>query len=121
MRRFQFSLRTLLIVVTLLAIPCGWLGWQAKIVRDRKATWARISKSGGHDSALWSLTTSQREPDRRGTGYPKTVSWIRRLLGDRPVNGIILPDTLPPDDVEQILKIFPEAEMWYWHPVAEKD
>jgi hypothetical protein len=31
-RRFQFRLRTLLIGVTLLAIPCGYVGWQAKIV-----------------------------------------------------------------------------------------
>ena len=36
-RWFQFSLRTLMIVVTLLAIPGGYVGWQAKIVRDRNA------------------------------------------------------------------------------------
>ena len=33
----QFSLRTLMISVTLLAVPCGYVGWQAKIVRERKA------------------------------------------------------------------------------------
>ncbi len=39
-RRFQFRLRSLLIGVTLFAlIPCGYVGWQAKIVRERKA-WA---------------------------------------------------------------------------------
>jgi hypothetical protein len=32
-RRYQFSLRTLMIVVTLLAVPLGYIGWQAKIVR----------------------------------------------------------------------------------------
>jgi hypothetical protein len=31
-RRFQFTLLSLPIVVTLLAIPCGYVGWQAKIV-----------------------------------------------------------------------------------------
>ena len=36
-RWFQFSLRTLMIVVTLLAVPLGYVGWQAKIVRER--TW----------------------------------------------------------------------------------
>jgi hypothetical protein len=36
-RWFQFRLRSLLIGVTLAAIPCGYVGWQAKIVRDRKA------------------------------------------------------------------------------------
>jgi hypothetical protein len=33
-RWFQFSLRTLLIGVTLLAAVCGYVGWQAKIVHE---------------------------------------------------------------------------------------
>jgi hypothetical protein len=33
-RRFQFGLRTLMIVVTLLAGACGYVGWQANIVRE---------------------------------------------------------------------------------------
>jgi hypothetical protein len=37
LRRFQFRLRTLLIVVTVLSAVCGYLGWQAKIVQERKA------------------------------------------------------------------------------------
>ena len=36
MPRFQYSLRTLFIVVTMLAIPCGWLGWQFEIIRERE-------------------------------------------------------------------------------------
>ena len=36
-RWFQFSLRSLMIVVMLLAVPLGYVGWQAKIVRERKA------------------------------------------------------------------------------------
>jgi hypothetical protein len=36
-RWFQFRLRTLLIVVTLLAVPCAYVGWQAAIVRERKS------------------------------------------------------------------------------------
>ena len=35
--RFQFRLRTLFVVVTLFAIPCAYVGWQAKIARARKA------------------------------------------------------------------------------------
>ena len=30
--RFQFRLRTLMIAVTLLAVPCAYVGWQAMIV-----------------------------------------------------------------------------------------
>ena len=36
-RWYQFGLRTLMIAVTLLAVPLGYVGWQAKIVRERKA------------------------------------------------------------------------------------
>jgi hypothetical protein len=40
-RRFQFSLRTLLIVVTMLAVPCAYVGWQAKIVREGRRWFAK--------------------------------------------------------------------------------
>ncbi len=36
-RWYQFSLRSLMVVVTLLAVPLGYVGWQAKIVRERNA------------------------------------------------------------------------------------
>jgi hypothetical protein len=38
LRRLQFRLRTLMIVVTLLAVPCVYVGRQAKIVRESKAS-----------------------------------------------------------------------------------
>jgi hypothetical protein len=34
-RWFQFHVRTLMIGVTLLAVPMGYVGWHAKIVRER--------------------------------------------------------------------------------------
>src|SRR5690348_7897587 len=46
-RRFQFRLRTLMIGITLFAlIPCGYIGWQAKIVRDRQAWTAHLAARG---------------------------------------------------------------------------
>ena len=36
-RRFQFRLRTLLIVVALLAVPCWYVANEARIVRQRRA------------------------------------------------------------------------------------
>jgi hypothetical protein len=44
--RFQFRLRTLLIAVTLLAVPLGYVGWQAKIVRERTTVRQRIANMG---------------------------------------------------------------------------
>ena len=46
-RWYQFSLRALMIVVTLVAAVCGYVGWQATIVRERDAMLARIEKEGG--------------------------------------------------------------------------
>ena len=65
-RWFQFSLRTLLIFVTLAAIPLGWLGWQAHIVRERKA--------------MLGLIKRYPRPD----GFPHSAREVRGLGPDRP-------------------------------------
>ena len=46
-RWFQFSLRTLLIAVTVLAVVCGYAAWQAKIVHERKALLLEIVRKNG--------------------------------------------------------------------------
>jgi hypothetical protein len=44
LRFFRYSLRTLLVLVT---VFCVWLGWQANIVHKRKAAIAEIEAGGG--------------------------------------------------------------------------
>ncbi len=51
-RWYQFRLRSLLIVVTLLTVPLGYVGWQAKIVRERKALLQLVVESGGYYIAV---------------------------------------------------------------------
>jgi hypothetical protein len=92
--RFQFSLRTLMIGVTLLAVPLGYVGWQAKIVRERKAMLSHIWKVNRR--ALWSETRM-------------SVPWVRRLLGDYPVRLIELPRHADLEEPQQIQALFPEA------------
>ena len=46
-RWFQFSLRTLMIGVTLLAVLLGYVGWQASIVRERQAMLGRLRDLNG--------------------------------------------------------------------------
>ena len=101
--RFQYSLRTLLIVVTLLAIPCGYVGWQAKIVRDRKTMRVRIAGRGGYSTEpdSFPITYMKLGPDFR-------VSWIRQRLGDFPV-AYIYYGSDSPADVPEIQECFPEA------------
>ena len=46
-RWYQFSLRTLLIVVTLSAIPLGWVGWKLEQARRERAAIAWVEEMGG--------------------------------------------------------------------------
>jgi hypothetical protein len=46
-RWFRFSLRTLLIVVTILSVPLGWVGWKRKQVRQERVTITWVEKMGG--------------------------------------------------------------------------
>jgi hypothetical protein len=102
-RRFQFRLRTLMIGVTLFAlIPCGNVGWQAKIVRERQAWIAH-------------------QPFRLRTDQPKNVrelaqgdttqspSRVRLWLGDESVEAIVIPNSSTPEELKLAASLFPEA------------
>src|SRR5688572_1153388 len=77
-RWLRFSVRTLLVAVT---IFCMWLGWQVSIVRERKA--------------VQDLVLGRHAKLNPGYKQPKTItyfvgkpyyepprSWFRQLLGD---------------------------------------
>ena len=49
-RWLRFSLRTLLIVVTVLSVPLGWVGWEMGQVRRERATIAWVEEMGGYVS-----------------------------------------------------------------------
>jgi hypothetical protein len=71
--RFQFRLRTLMIVVTLLAVACGNVGWQAKFVRARTAMRQRLSDKG---AAFIDIFTVQQPG--KVAGLAATVAWRQR-------------------------------------------
>lgn len=97
--KLQFRLRTLMITVTLLALPLGYVGWQAKIVRERKAF--RDSQSG-----KWS----------EGDGSNGGLSWLRRQLGDEPVAIVGLPIDSSKELRAQAAALFPEARIMAVNP-----
>jgi hypothetical protein len=123
-RRFQFRLRTLMIVVTLLAIPCGYVGWQAKIVRERKSVLAEIEGVGGGFFSDLRTTTGfwNRFPNwpdeaiasidgnRQLRAPAKEI--VRTLLGDEGVIVIWLPTTVAPAVDARIKLAIPEAYVW---------
>jgi hypothetical protein len=90
-RWFQFSLRTLMIGVTLLAVPMGYVGWQARIVRERR-----------------DLLASQFVESSINDGNGR-MSWIRRSLGDKAYLFVYLYETATPDVVDRFKIAFPEA------------
>jgi hypothetical protein len=89
-RRFQFSIRTLLVMVVVVALPCSWLAVEMKKSREQKARVAAIEKVGGRieydedfdysypDDVYHTHTTG--DCIREGAGRP-WPAWILRLLG----------------------------------------
>ncbi len=94
--RFRFSLRTLLVVVTLLGAALGWAGWQWRIVQERVAAATWIAENDGQFGEY--------------TGEP--LPWIRRILGDQPfAYEIILADEPTEARKEELRRIFPECKI----------
>ena len=92
-RWFQFRLRTLLVGVTLLAIPCAYVAHEYRIVAARKS-WMAQHPQGGYDVFGVGRST---EP---------TLSLVRRLLGDEPQEHLVV-TTL--GDEASARDLFPEA------------
>jgi hypothetical protein len=91
-RRFQFRLRTLMIGVTLLAVPMAFVAHEEQIVRERKLLLNRAPVFEPCDN--W-----------RG------ISWVRRMLGDEAVGIIQLVVASSDEEVERYQTAFPEASI----------
>ncbi len=88
-RRFRFGLRTMFVVLTAFSL---WLGWQAKIVRDRR---------DALEGQRWDFAFADRDDFR--------IPVWRQWLGDRAVRSIHIDAN---DDTPQFLLLrrqFPEA------------
>jgi hypothetical protein len=94
-RWFQFRLRTLVIVVTLLTVRCAYVGWQAKIVRERKAM-----LEAGDDRPVFSATLDENKDG--------AIPMIRLRFGDHFCRMIILKHSA---DINLYMAAFPEADV----------
>jgi hypothetical protein len=104
-RWYQFSLRTLLIGVTLLAALCGYVAHEAKIVRDRRV-WAI---NHGH---FW-VTDPLRATVERVSGDPsRGPSFVRLWLGDKPLPQLVVPTDTAPSEIKLAASLFPEADIF---------
>jgi hypothetical protein len=100
-RWFQFSLRTLMIVVTLLAGPCAYVGWQANVVRHRRELIRSVVVAGSYVGF-----------DFAGE-LEDSIPWLRRLLGDEPIRLFGLLGATG-EKREEISAAFPEADVQRW-------
>jgi hypothetical protein len=115
---FRFSLRTLFIVVTALAIPLGWVTWQRQFVQDRLAMWSWLRSHDAYfvpDFEIFHSWHPRRishiqklaliENEQQGHG---ALPLVRRWFGDWYVEGIVLTDDLA-DRRHEFQLLFPEA------------
>ncbi|HEV2971233.1 MAG TPA: hypothetical protein VGY55_14760 [Pirellulales bacterium] len=110
-RWFQFSLRSLMIVVTLLAIPCGWLAHQARVVEERKALRSWLLDNGGV------IHEAQYEMEHPETSQ---ITWIRILIGDHTALSINFPYGISKPQASRMKTVFPEAAFGFMTDYPER-
>jgi hypothetical protein len=103
-RRFQFRLRTLMIGVALLAVACAYLGWQAKIVRERRAELSRV--------------VEMRLVGIDGSDEERIIPWIRCALGDKRVASIKMLVGTDAAELDRLRILFSEAKVEVWTPAG---
>jgi hypothetical protein len=98
LRWFQYSLRTLLVFVTLCAIPCSWLAVKMQQVRRQREAVAAIEKLSGYV----------------GWSEPSGPAWLQSPLGDdffRSVVRVVLAGTPVTDADLEYLKGMNQLQM----------
>ena len=98
-RWFQFTLRSLLIFVTLVGCGLGWLGFKVRVAHRQQANVAAIVKLGGNVEYDYD---NDAQGNRVPNPTPPGPKWLRGLLGDdffRDVTGCDLTDK-PVTDAE---------------------
>jgi hypothetical protein len=97
LRWFQYSLRTVLIIVTLCAIPCSWLALKMRQAKRQREAVAAIEKLGG------GVLLSE----------PSGPKWLRSLVGEdfsQSVESVQLDNTQATDSGLEHLKGFSQLK-----------
>jgi len=115
-RWFQFSLTSLFVLTTLIAI---WLAWELAFIRERQAWLRKNPGLADPDRAVapmpimgatisgtaLALISSPTSPPREAF-----IPWWRKWLGDAPV-ATIVDVNITDDDRTHLARLFPEAEL----------
>ena len=84
-RWYQYSLRTLLIFVTLFAVACSWFGVKLQQAKRQKYAAQSIMELGGFVGYEYEMTSS----GVRLRGTTPALAWLRGILGDDFFNAVI--------------------------------
>ena len=101
-RRFQFRLRTLMMVVTLFCVFGGYVGHQVQLVHERKLVLDWITAHNGE------VAITRKNPG--APDYRPSIPWLRRILGDSAVARVNFGSSLNTEDEGRIREAFPEIE-----------
>ena len=98
----------------MVAIFCGWIGWNANFVRERKAWQSRvgparaqlaIADSDSPNIAKWRTLNNASKPAAQTPITTQEIPLVRQILGDEPFDFL----TAPASEEVRIRSLFPEA------------
>lgn len=116
LRWFQFSLRTLLVFVTLFAIPCSWLGVKIQEAKNQKAAVQAIQAVGGRVQYGYQVDeqgyVTQQAESRRPV-------WLRSVFGDDFLDDVVLIFLGRTEATDTGLEGMEGFEEWYRHRELE--
>ena len=108
-RWFRFSLRTMSVAVTVFGV---WLGWQLKIVSERKAILNELRAAGKPISGMIEAIQAVEAEIGSIPGLNHCqVSRLRRWLGDESVFRLFIPVGANPELIHRTEIAFPEASL----------
>jgi hypothetical protein len=105
-RRFQFRLRTLMIVVTLMAAACGYVAHEARIAKERREAAEIYEPLRESVRKVWGgrLEYSSRT-------VLVEAPWPLRWFGEDGYKAILVPYNTPADEIVRLEGLFPEASV----------
>ena len=104
-RWFRFTLRTMFVLLTVSALA---VGWQFRIVHERRAVARLVTKAGGR---LTNVGPDPYRPEDFFNPAESRISRLRRWLGDVGVGYVVIPDAMPPNEQERVRRAFAEASV----------
>lgn len=94
-RWFQFSLATLFVGVTVVAISMAWVAYQLNWIRERRAA----------------LTKAEYITQCFGESRQPRPMWRLTFLGEKPIAHIITGNDLPAEEFDRMTSLFPKAHV----------